>query len=47
MLIAEDVILEELRGPNEIGSHPYFLCGSKAGMTSRGELIINRYKHVK
>ena len=47
MLIAEDVILEELRGPNEIGSHPYLLCGSKAGMISRGELIINRYKYVK
>jgi hypothetical protein len=36
MLIAEDVILEELyfyRGPNEIGSHPYLLCGSRGVRT--------------
>lgn len=29
-LIAEDVVVEELRGPNETGSHPYLVCGSKA-----------------
>jgi bloom syndrome protein len=43
-LIAEDVVVEELRGPNEAGSHPYLVCGSKAEFLRQGELIIKRYK---
>ena len=30
MLTAEDIIVEELRGPNEVCSHPYLVCGNKA-----------------
>ena len=43
MLIAEDIIVEELRGPNEAGSHPYLVCGNKAELLRQGELIIKRY----
>ena len=44
MLIAENVIVEELRGPNEAGSHPYLVCGNKAELLRHGELVIKRYK---
>ena len=44
MLIAENVIVEELRGQNEAGSHPYLVCGNKAELLRQGELVIKRYK---
>lgn len=47
MLLAEDAILEELRGPHKTGSYPYLLCGSKAGMISQGEQLVSRYRYVK
>ena len=46
MLIAEDVIVEELRTPNEAGSHPYLACGNKAELlkqssTAKSKLYIS------
>ena len=44
MLTAEDVIVEELRGPNEVGSLHNLFVETKRKLLGQGELVIKRYK---